>query len=278
MFEDQQPKQPAPPANLPSEPLDMFAEVEGDVTPAAPPIPNALGAGLLKKKTEAIAPPSIGKSTSDAQPVYSMKEPVLGKILLIVLMVVAVGGLAYGGYWGYQKFFAVAPPSDETETAKTTNNTPAPADNTAQQIVIPETPPTTTETATTTPPATVPPVTTTDISAQMNNDKILFGEPVDTDKDNLDDVRERELGTSPTNPDTDGDCLTDYQEVVIYKTNPLNPDSDGDGYFDGEEVLSGYNPLGPGKMGESVSEMSTTTAAVMKKCVSKKKGVPAIVK
>lgn len=48
--------------------------------------------------------------------------------------------------------------------------------------------------------------------------------------------------------DTDGDGLSDYDEINIYKTDPLNPDTDGDGYSDGEEVKGGYNPLGDGKL------------------------------
>jgi outer membrane protein OmpA-like peptidoglycan-associated protein len=44
------------------------------------------------------------------------------------------------------------------------------------------------------------------------------------------------IGTDPFNPDTDGDGLTDGEEVKTYKTNPLNPDTDYDGLKDGAEV------------------------------------------
>ena len=50
------------------------------------------------------------------------------------------------------------------------------------------------------------------------------------------------------NADSDGDKLSDYDEVKTYGTDPLNPDTDADGYLDGEEVLNGYNPKGPGKL------------------------------
>ena len=43
-------------------------------------------------------------------------------------------------------------------------------------------------------------------------------------------------------PDTDGDGLTDDQEVAI-GTDPQNPDTDGDGTNDGDEVAAGRNPL-----------------------------------
>lgn len=47
------------------------------------------------------------------------------------------------------------------------------------------------------------------------------------------------------NVDTDGDGLTDFDEVNVYGTNPNNPDTDGDGYNDGNEVTIGSNPLDP---------------------------------
>ncbi len=81
----------------------------------------------------------------------------------------------------------------------------------------------------------------------------------DRDMDGLGKCEEERLGTSPRNPDTDGDGLTDGEEVKIYKTkplltdtdldglddfaevkkyktDPLNPDTDNDGLNDGEEV------------------------------------------
>lgn len=45
------------------------------------------------------------------------------------------------------------------------------------------------------------------------------------------------------NIDSDGDGLTDKEELEIYGTDPNNPDTDGDGYLDGEEVKSGHDPL-----------------------------------
>jgi len=45
-----------------------------------------------------------------------------------------------------------------------------------------------------------------------------------------------QAGVNPTNPDTDGDGLSDGEEVNTYNTDPTNPDTDGDGLNDGEEV------------------------------------------
>jgi len=60
--------------------------------------------------------------------------------------------------------------------------------------------------------------------------------PIDSDGDRLSDLREGELGTDPYNPDTDGDKLSDGEEVLDYHTRPLEPDTDWDGLKDGEEV------------------------------------------
>jgi len=44
-------------------------------------------------------------------------------------------------------------------------------------------------------------------------------------------------------PDTDGDGLSDVDEINIYHTDPNNPDTDGDGFSDGVEVAHGSDPL-----------------------------------
>lgn len=64
----------------------------------------------------------------------------------------------------------------------------------------------------------------------------------DMDNDGLDDDRERELGTNPRNPDSDGDGLSDGQEVNQTGTNPLDRDSDDDGVLDGNESQSAPAP------------------------------------
>jgi hypothetical protein len=72
---------------------------------------------------------------------------------------------------------------------------------------------------------------------------------VDSDGDGLTDYQEVHIyHTDPNKADTDNDGLNDREEVITWKTNPLNPDTDGDGYSDGVEVKNGFNPLGPGKL------------------------------
>jgi hypothetical protein len=58
---------------------------------------------------------------------------------------------------------------------------------------------------------------------------------------------EDENGEFKTAADSDGDGLTDLEEL-LFDTNPNAPDSDGDGYDDLTEVKNLYNPAGSGKI------------------------------
>ena len=67
---------------------------------------------------------------------------------------------------------------------------------------------------------------------------------LDLDSDGLTNLEESSYDTNPNNSDSDGDGLSDGQEINIYGTNPINPDTDFDGLPDGEEVNDyGTNPL-----------------------------------
>ena len=66
----------------------------------------------------------------------------------------------------------------------------------------------------------------------------------DTDGDGLTDKEEIEKGTDPLKKDTDGDGLTDKEEIEK-GTDPLKKDTDGDGFSDKEEVDKGTNPKDP---------------------------------
>jgi hypothetical protein len=50
-------------------------------------------------------------------------------------------------------------------------------------------------------------------------------------------------GSTGGSTDTDGDGLTDLEEVNVYGTSASNSDTDGDGFLDGQEVAVGSNPL-----------------------------------
>lgn len=289
MFEDQSP-QSAPPGNLPiasppgappplpparsggraaapqaPEPEDMFAGVEEEpvilaAAPARPP--GALEAGRLKPKMPAAEPASpLPPPPLDLPAVeYATRGPMVGKIVLVVVAVLAVGGLAYGGFYVYRR--SQAPALPPAEFAAPAAEIPA--------VTVPAAPE---ETAA---------ATSTASATAMRNDELLFGEPLDSDGDGLDDVREREIGTNArlpdsdrdgltdgdevrtykTNPrelDTDGDALADGVEVTLWRTDPLQADSDADGFPDGKEIYNFYSPLGAGKLLSLPSGVTTAT-------------------
>lgn len=61
--------------------------------------------------------------------------------------------------------------------------------------------------------------------------------PVDTDGDGLSDADEvNTYGTNPNNPDSDADTLSDYDEIFVYSTNPNKADTDDDLLDDNDEL------------------------------------------
>ena len=70
----------------------------------------------------------------------------------------------------------------------------------------------------------------------------LPSEP-DADGDGLSDADEAEHGTMPNDPDSDGDGLSDGEEVHRYGTDPLSSRTDSDHLEDGLEIERGTDPL-----------------------------------
>lgn len=57
----------------------------------------------------------------------------------------------------------------------------------------------------------------------------------DTDDDGLPNLIEKEIGSDPYNPDTDGDNLPDGYEALTLGTDPTKPDTDDNGVLDCDE-------------------------------------------
>lgn len=58
----------------------------------------------------------------------------------------------------------------------------------------------------------------------------------DSDHDGVRDIDEMKYKTKANSVDSDGDGLTDYEEIYIYHTDPNKADTDGDGISDFDEV------------------------------------------
>ncbi|NCC53301.1 MAG: hypothetical protein EOM20_19105 [Spartobacteria bacterium] len=78
----------------------------------------------------------------------------------------------------------------------------------------------------------------------------------DTDGDGLTDWNEVYVHrTDPTQSDTDSDGLPDGDEITVRGTDPLDPDTDSDGLSDGDEVtVCGTDPLDPDTDGDGLPD------------------------
>lgn len=195
-----------------------------------------------------VVPPTMSgvgtnKSVSQLSAPVGNKKVVIWVVVLVVILI-----LGSGSAWIYFSFIRNA--DSNVFNQPIINQNTNQGENVDNQVIVPP------ETENTDQNTT----TTNDL-----NDQIIIGEPLDTDGDGLDDVREVGLGTDPLNWDTDGDGLSDADEVIIWKTSPLNADTDGDGFEDGTEIKNGYSPTGDGKLFEPPtvveqnSDLSTTS-------------------
>ena len=88
---------------------------------------------------------------------------------------------------------------------------------------------------------------TTQGPPEQGDDVLLLIYELDTDGDSLSDTDEINVyGTDPSNSDTDSDGLSDGDEINVHGTDPNNPDTDNDGLSDGDEInIHGTDPNNP---------------------------------
>jgi TolB protein len=97
-------------------------------------------------------------------------------------------------------------------------------------------------------------------TAAFNMTQTALYSGTDSDGDGLPNDREVALGTDLLVPDTDGDGLSDREEVDTHQTNPLAPDMDNDGLSDGDEIRTHQtDPRNPDMDGDGVLDGAEIT-------------------
>jgi hypothetical protein len=71
----------------------------------------------------------------------------------------------------------------------------------------------------------------------------ICGENADPDQDGLTNIEEYNYDTDPQNADTDGDGISDGNEVYIYFTSPRNRDSNGNSQNDFQDLAKCIDPI-----------------------------------
>jgi len=188
-----------------------------------------------------------------SQAAVSRRPPI---VIFAIVGIVILLGSGVGAFYYFTKIkgpaATVAPTAAKTDktaaTDTTAKGTPAPAPTAVPapfpapgNAPAPAPVPTPTGTDTTTPPPAVPVPTPAPVAPPVSPSPNI---PTPTMPAV---VPPPAVGAPDLTKDTDGDGLSDFEEVNIYHTDPLKADTDGDGYSDGAEVKGGYNPLGAGK-------------------------------
>ena len=195
-------------------PEDIFSSTD-DLPQVAPPVKSG---AVISTPSISQAPVTAPQLAQEVQTEAAVSLPVkerhgmslVFKILLFLAAVVIVIGAA----WAIARVLLSSPESQVPEAA-----------------VVPEV----------SAPVSAP-------AAEIPSETSEKPVELDTDLDGVMDTQELQLGTNINSPDTDGDGLTDREEISAYKTNPLISDTDQDGFADGVEVRNGYNPNGAGKL------------------------------
>lgn len=104
-----------------------------------------------------------------------------------------------------------------------------------------------------------------DLDSLLDGEEIMAGSSLynmDTDGDGLSDSEEvKTCGTSPVLADSDGDRLSDFEEVKTRGTNPVLADSDNDGLNDSDEIIIyGTNPVLADSDGDGMNDSNELVA------------------
>lgn len=94
--------------------------------------------------------------------------------------------------------------------------------------------------------------------------KIDYDSDEDLDLDELTNKQEKEYGTNPEMSDSDMDGLDDNYELLTSKTDPLKKDTDGDGLSDYDEIELGLDPLKADSKDDGIKDGQRTVSYTVK--------------
>jgi hypothetical protein len=83
------------------------------------------------------------------------------------------------------------------------------------------------------------------VNSAVEISEVRIFENGDLDGDGLANATEQAVGSNPLEIDTDGDTLSDADEVLTHGTSPVKADTDGDGQGDSGELAAGTDPSDP---------------------------------
>ena len=81
-----------------------------------------------------------------------------------------------------------------------------------------------------------------------------------------------------TNVDTDGDGISDFDEINLYHTDPHQADTDHDGFLDGTEIMKGFDPLSAKPETPIIYEMPQQSLGLVHEDILKVEDVKPLIK
>lgn len=208
----QPPQQSQPQKQEPKGAEDMFAGTDIGTPPPPPPAFKP----IAPSGTSGLSAQDLGELKGG-----SKKGPIIAIIVVVILVLAAAG---WAGWFFFMRGGPIGEPANEDFKEVTVDNGAVVTEPVGEPVVE---------------PTNEPVVEPTDEPAGTVISK-------DSDQDGLTDEEEVFYGTDIDLADTDGDELSDRDELKVWQTDPLNADSDADGYADGHEIKNGYNPKGAG--------------------------------
>lgn len=188
-------------------------------TPISKVIQSTVGAGAAGKSNDSAANPVSTAANVPGVPVIDLdsapKTSTSDWVIKSILIVLGVGFLGFAGYFAYNRFIAkpknTALVSDQNNNQQNNQNQPAPQPQPQPQ-----------------PQSQIPDTWQQKFFNSPNcSNQDVCGDAADPDHDGLTNLEEYNRGTDPNNPDSDGDGISDGDEVHVFGLDPANPKTAG---------------------------------------------------